>query len=414
MKNFFYISLLSALFLFSGSAICQVVISGKIIDATSKKPVEGAHISIAEKTEGTSSDKDGNFILDAKQIPVLLNISHVSYNEKIIQVSSLNEVTIELELMTYLINPVHVSGNEIKTVLDTNRLNIIDYEFYNESILLLTHNYTTSEYFLMLADYSGKPLGRKKLSIKPEKLFKDCMNFFHLVGKDFSYEIVIDKNQILLSNPMNTAKFNELLPRCIEELGGKYYFNQYLTKKQSLSYYYIENEKATPVKIKEVADEFAIKMWKDEARFATLGGIKYDEFDARFAELCVYKPVYAPLVKLNDTLYIFDYVNNYIEHYSPEHKIIRKIPIEYHKNKDWEKDLFIDEKENKLYVHFIKNGISMLREINVNSGLLGNPIKVPQMPFIENIKVHGGFIFFISKSNNENAVRKIYSKRIGE
>lgn len=401
-------------FFHANFSFAQIIISGKIIDAETKQAISNASISVTETTNGTTTKEDGNFILEVKKLPVTIQITHLTYIENVIPVSANNHtnLTIELQPKTYQISPVAVSPQKTKSLIDTSTIHIIDYEFHQDKILLLIHDYAAGHYSLMLITENRKPLFEKKLSEKPLRLFHDCMNFLHLVSKDYSYEIVIEEKNILLANATSTEKFNTILPRCIEELNSKYYINQYGSKKQALSYYYIEKENTSPVKIKEVVDEAMEKMWKNEARFANNMGFKYSEFDARFAELCVYKPIYAPLIKLNDSIYIFDYVNNRIEHYSSDHKITRAIPINYHQANGWEKDLFVDEKQNKLYVHFLKNSISTLKEVNVQTGETGPAIEISKMSFIENIKIRDGVIYFLDKSSSENSTRKIYSLKI--
>ena len=60
------------------------VITGKVIDAETKQPIEGANIYLNGTYKGTSSNKEGNFTLHTEEHQIPLIISYVGYESKII------------------------------------------------------------------------------------------------------------------------------------------------------------------------------------------------------------------------------------------------------------------------------------------------------------------------------------------
>src|SRR5687768_15265151 len=77
----------------------QVTISGKVLDADSKLPLEGASVFAQNTTRGTVTDKDGAFRLYLDKGGYELVISFTSYTSRNINVqgTETSEMTIELQ-----------------------------------------------------------------------------------------------------------------------------------------------------------------------------------------------------------------------------------------------------------------------------------------------------------------------------
>lgn len=82
--------LISALLLSAGG-FAQTVVSGTVSD-TNGEPVPGANVVIVGKTIGTSTDFDGNFVLETSEVPPFqLKVTSVGYSETTVSVSSNNQ-----------------------------------------------------------------------------------------------------------------------------------------------------------------------------------------------------------------------------------------------------------------------------------------------------------------------------------
>src|SRR5688500_15998549 len=96
MKNL----LLVLLSLMAGSvALAQSVLSGKVIDADSKLPLEGASVVAQNTTMGTVTDSTGNFKLQLSKGGFELVVTYTGYNSKQqnIQPGHADSVIIELQ-----------------------------------------------------------------------------------------------------------------------------------------------------------------------------------------------------------------------------------------------------------------------------------------------------------------------------
>ena len=70
-------------------------ITGKVVDADGR-PLSGANIQIKGTNTGVVADQDGNFLLTAPEIPVVLEISYIGYTTRTVTVTS-NTITVRLE-----------------------------------------------------------------------------------------------------------------------------------------------------------------------------------------------------------------------------------------------------------------------------------------------------------------------------
>lgn len=109
MKNL--ISIFTCL-IFSIVSIAQTTISGTVVDSKTGIPIPGVNISIANSSEGTSSDFNGVFKLLTKQSPPFsIEASSVGFNTATIKITKNNEsIIIKLEEGT-LLNEVVVSAS---------------------------------------------------------------------------------------------------------------------------------------------------------------------------------------------------------------------------------------------------------------------------------------------------------------
>ena len=114
MKKPFTVVLLLLLSLFS---LAQSTITGKVVDAESKEPLQGASIFAQNTTRGTVSDKDGAFQLYLDKGGYELIISFTGYQSKTITVenSGDRQFTIELQKADNSMREIIIkSSNEVE------------------------------------------------------------------------------------------------------------------------------------------------------------------------------------------------------------------------------------------------------------------------------------------------------------
>jgi TonB-dependent starch-binding outer membrane protein SusC len=86
-------------------------IEGRIVDSKTKEPLIGATVVLPDKKTGTTSDINGNFILNAPALPITLTINYIGYKPYELKVFDYTEpVIIALNEDRNLLNDVVVIG----------------------------------------------------------------------------------------------------------------------------------------------------------------------------------------------------------------------------------------------------------------------------------------------------------------
>ena len=290
-------------------------------------------------------------------------------------------------------------------------LYIKDYEFSDDKIIALAYNCKTyPKAFIYIMKQNGDTLCSARLK-NSGKLFKDCFKKNHFITNSTVWQLLADSSLVSMVHPEDIEKFNDEMLPLITELNDNYFFKQYYYHDQLLQYYYYDKKAAKSKELKVIMDKSKLFMLRDRERI--IDGSTDPAVQERFEDIAFYKPVFAPLIKLHDTLCIFDFTNSKIEFYSDSVSMIQEIPISFHNNKYWKREIFVDDVKGKDYTLFRKDGISTIQEINMKTGELANSVVIPELPFIDKIKIINNNIYFLYTEHNEQSdYQKLYKMKI--
>ena len=420
------INTLIFIFIFSLSGIYSqsggIRIYGKITDSNTGSIIKNVNIRIKGTNIGSISHKNGLYSINVSDVPATIIFSHVGYEKYYLKINHQlsQKHNIQLKPLVVELEEFSVSSEIVKNILKNKPLHISDYEFYENNILVLAYkDRKLSKAKIILVDHYGDTIAGLSVR-KPEKFYKDCFDNVHLICKDTVWQIYFDSKKLQLLYPVNPKKFELTMKNCVEESGDNVYFMDYAYHNQVLKYYFY-NRKTDEAKIlRVIGDERAIEMVDDfEGYIQSLISLGVNSIGAsiRFDEMCMIDPIFVPLRKVRDTICIFNYVNSVMEFFDCEGELIYEIPVDFHNDKYWVEDIFIDEVSNKVYTYFKRNGISYLHEINLKNGGLGKEIKIPDFPFVSKIQINNDKVYFLysEKSNiyqKYNGYRKIYKMQI--
>ncbi|WP_243349964.1 carboxypeptidase-like regulatory domain-containing protein [Parabacteroides sp. FAFU027] len=146
-------TLLLFLFFINQITHCQNILTGTILDETTKIPIDYASVYISGTTIGAYTDAKGHFSLKDVTFPCQLVVSHVAYNvnTNIINENSPKEITIYIREKTRLLNEVQVAD---KSMRDKNirefKLAFLGDDYWgshailrNDSVLIFSHRTDT-------------------------------------------------------------------------------------------------------------------------------------------------------------------------------------------------------------------------------------------------------------------------------
>lgn len=122
------------------SAQSTFEIKGRIIDDASQKPISYATIYVDKTTKGTTSNRDGRFVLSNISGSAVIVISHVSYYPKTIELNNqnLSEITISLQERSMEISPVMVEDKNLRNRnLELFKSMFIGRDYWGRNVKLL-------------------------------------------------------------------------------------------------------------------------------------------------------------------------------------------------------------------------------------------------------------------------------------
>lgn len=420
----------------------QVLITGRILDKTSGNPIGDVNIKLKNLPEGTTSSKEGTFSLKVKSLPAILVISHVGYNSKMVEIADqfANEIIIQLEKQTQELDEFIVTGTKLETLYKDDVYSVLDYEFLANDILMLVYKNSFFKELVLLNTLNDTITRLNSTDIKPISLYKDCFGTIHVLTRDVVYQLFYNGHQIELLYPTPLKEFEKFVYPCISKLNNQLYFRRYLFGNLMIEYFYAQEGDHQFYLLRRISDSLKTDLIKSnpyipillgssfyedledrflnagnytssEAQKALLDEIRKAEVEERYLKSIIFTPVYTPLLEVNDTIAIFNYPEGQIEFYSPNNQLTRTVKINYNKDPDWVKEMIVDEVTNTVYCLFLNSGVYTIRKVNTQDGNLGQISKI-YYPFAKEIKVSGGFVYYLYVGLGEGENTKLFRQKL--
>jgi hypothetical protein len=403
-------------------------LSGRVLDAGTKMSLKNVSISINGTLSGTLSDSTGAFDLQASGTGIILNFSMLGYEKKTVNVKAGTKepLTIELVPKASQLAEISISATAIETVSKSKRYHVLDYDFYKDNILMITY-VDLNKAKLVLITTDSDTLGYKKIPYEPNRLFKDCMGNLHVVCKDSIYQAFYNGSTLTLLPAKSIRDFENILLPCVAQDSSNFYlearsgahmitdFKSSKSNNYIVTYTGVNKKSRQRFDLATIADEKTINQQAEEdarqdqkiamaMEFRPNTPVTPKWIDNTFLETIVFTEVYTPLYHIKNAIYIFDYVNHTIKCYDKLNQLTKTVPIDFHKTLHFSKSMQVDPITSKAFAIFESNGISELKEIDPNTGLVNASCKIPFV-FTSNIKVYDNYIYFIRKEKGYDGIR---------
>jgi hypothetical protein len=199
----------------------DLLFHGTIRDIESKAPIPFASISITNTTRGSAADESGNFklLVKAEDLKYELKVSSIGYLTKSYKISSLDPVTLNLELQSDVkllseitiaenaINPIEVVKGAIDSLFVNYRIEPFNMNFYST---LTASNAVTGEQFKVESIVFGYCKGYGTNSEKNFEILKrrtEGNNFLKALDYPFWPTLEIHRADVI-SDPFKTGILN--------------------------------------------------------------------------------------------------------------------------------------------------------------------------------------------------------------
>ncbi len=400
------------------------ILKGRITDQETGQALAKVNIYINETVKGTTSNDSGYYEIKIDHLPALLVISSVGYTRRFFNLDKKPPGSLDIPLTRSIheIPEVEITAKRKPiSITEAIDLYVVDYEFYDDHVILLGHPGKRSrDVLLTLIDRMGKTILTKEVRAGVN-LYRDPFNNLHLLANDSAYQLFFDEKDIQLLYPMAKSQFLKVFPEFLKVYKDKVLMRQFAFDDQALMYYFYQPAdsvvkriwaQATPEVFREVDG------WMSRIRISPTGKstTTFDLFntDERFIKMAFYAPIFCPLEIINDTIYIFNFNNGLIETIGPEgYPVKTPTLMNFYTYPGWEKKLYNDGPKKKVYTQFMKKGITTLREVDIHKGmLLEREIRIPDLPYIKKLLIHDGYLFFLYQEKSYPKYQRLYRMQL--
>lgn len=428
-------------------------LEGAVTDSASGKPLPLVHLILRSSGTGTVTDLDGHYRLKVAVLPDTMIVSCIGFETRKIELSPdiQHELDIALSPRMVTLRPVIIIAGKAVPVFKDDRYSVLDYQFYDDHLLLLIYrnNLARSELLLLSPDGEDTLARMASLPHSPVALYKDCLDCLHLITGDAVWQVFYEGDSLALRYKSTPQKFNETFADCITNADERLFFKKDLGNGLAIEYYGVDKVTRARKTLAIVADDFKMNMLRrnPEDRMmlamsahdpALMGDLPaaldnrddlsdlrrmFDE--GRFVRLAVYTPVTAPLKRMDNTLIIFDFPGSKLCFFAPSGEEYGEVSITFHhivrehgplerlfQSKDWrDYEVYVDEQAYKAYFLKTKGASYELNEINLYTGAAGPSYRL-DYPFPEKITVRDGYAYFLFKSNGDWGRKRLYRQKL--
>ncbi len=381
------------------------MLTGQIIDRDTREGIRGATVTISSKI-GTVTDSIGHFSISVLKYPIEITISHLSYGVQSFDINFHPEekLVFQLSIVSTQIPEILVSGKKLQILTKGADFSVSKFEFDNKYMWLIGMvNNRPKKIRLFLANLIGDTLHSIPIKL-PASFKKDIFGNVHLETKDSVYQLFGQNNSIQLLHGEKKDVFFQAMGDFQATLGsGLVYFssNSYLRESRV---YYIDSTLSKPEPILVIEDLLDDHNWlpdglKQLGRYFGPRTVQQivDQHRDFFRAMCS-----ESIFKLKDSLYVIDLNNDKIHAIGPDCQVIRSVPISFnHQPNPTMTNLFLiyhdlitDPLNHKVYVSYHNNNNWRFVPLNPQTGETGAEIPIPKYNAMNNIRIHGGAIYF--------------------
>ena len=409
----------------------ETVVAGKVLNEN-QQPVGGAAVQLGQFFSTT--DGSGKFSMKTPYLPLLLNVKHPfykSYEQVVTRTNRLNDTVfleIVLEEKSTDLDEVVISSDRVRWVYPIKNTHIIDFEVSPKGLLLLCKE--KKKYWLRKTDQNDSTLFELTIREHPVSFFTDCMHNTHVVYRDSSYQIVQSGDSLSLMKGLLWQRVRAALYPCALEYEGLFYFRDYGKHNQIANFTTYDSLTHARAPLYVAQDRKAMRSLDEY--YAEAGGLKNGEeiihatdsaslkrARAAYQRIVFYESVlsrtpYIPLVKLEDSVYLFDHLNDSLVVFSKQGKRMRSVGILHHLHPRWANEIITDQSQDRLFAKLSYNGMVRLIELDPHTGTTGKETRLEKHIYPTKIQVEGNFVYYLFHHYIDDSINYIYKQPITE
>lgn len=420
-------------------------ISGRVIDDSTKAPLEGVNVIVKGTEYGANTDEDGLFNIagEAAGNRVILVARLLGFLEKEVEVNpnSGKEIVIALSPMWIDIRGPEINAVRIDTVWGSDELNVADFAFVDDGLLILTYqkedrwkrDTESKQTFFSGCELRWSPAGGRDettagIPFNCTGLYTDYFNkvFLESGGQHFAIDLQMGVPRLEL---VNMDEFAESIKPVIDTVGTRVILSSYNPDYPAFEYYAFNTADSSLQKLRYIVDEEMMAMFRSEFKYLhprdKLAAFRHElktgidkeivaAYMSGFRNSNYYEPLNAPLLVKNDTLLIFDHHHDKLLKLDSRGEAIDSLLIQYHrkpKPEKWSGKVIKDLANDEVYTYYNRNGFTVLKRVNTETGIPDSSFELHHR-YVEKIKLRDGWVYYIYRPFESPQKRILYRQRI--
>ena len=463
----FFILLSSSLFAQTEDRV--FVVEALVCDSTGMA-IRDVAVYDANNDLRSVTDRDGIARI-VTHIGETLYLSHLSYKTKSIQIEDKSmmdsgdgrkAMIVVMQRKTNTLAEVTVTENAPHLAYANKKVWVIDYKVQHDGIYMVAGNGT--DFCLLHLGFEQDTISRKPVSPKFQELYSDAFGNLQLISSDSVYQVYCDGKELHLLYGNSIETFRQKLEPIKLLTDSIMVLQKYVNRQQQLAYLMVNRnnkqvsvmadlrgealEMAQNARMDALRDQRIDRMMAEaeessqsEGRPERAGALAMQRMEMNFStdenevearrqmmsnafNRIMFKPIYCPALYIGDTIYVFDFENDYLLKYDDRGRRVDSCGIAFHRtgyfknlliNNPWDKKLIVDEATNQCYGQFTTDGIVTLKEIDLSNSMVKREIRLTDHYFPQNIQVYNGEVYYMfldSRQTNGRDKRSLYKMRL--
>ena len=426
MKYILFILFFNSTFLFSQK------IKGIVMDYNKNK-IQNVLVQNLNTKKNIFSDNEGYFEINANVNDTIV-IKSLGFSTLTFYVSSDlldgNVHFFYLKEISKVLNTVEVNSDRLKDVFNYKNENVIDFEFWNGFLLVLSHK--NNAYYLSLIRNGMIKKKYTLTTIKPKKIKIDCYQNIHISTKNISYQIQLDTSIHYIDSVVNEKYdlFLEPIIYCNDNLFSEKYikhnqkylllkFNQ-LNKTNDVIYYSYDTKQELIAKQKyneiiayyysvtnETENIILNKFWDGDV-------LKLAVTDTLIEKIGWYKNIISQNINvqsfsLKNSIVIFDFFKDSIFSFNSNGEKIYSTDFLYQKTVN-KPQVLLDNKLNQFYIYYPSFKSFKIDKINILTGKNTTILNISDIINPKKCLIHNNWIYILD--NIETSFYKLYKIKL--
>lgn len=338
---------------------------------------------------------------------------------------------------------IYASGKK-EIAYKNSRYYITDFHIDNSGTYVLLKRF--GEYFLYSLDYMMEPEIEMPINFHPKGLFADCMGRLHIMTKDSLLMVKKIDNELKITERESIDKYTYYYKDCKASTSEALVFQSDRNYSQVTEYYQIGKFSKMTSELYRIADSTNLKSIKDTQdefdqendRLARkygqdqFKGARYYEDQERlntsnqstsqeirsyldrkqfFLNVAI-RPKYNPVFVKNDTIFIFDHLNDERVQIDKRASILDKDTIQYHYDNKWKGELHLDEERDRFYSVREIHGAQIFCLLSDDGKKIVKESKITRHPYPEKVIVYNGYAYYVYRQHYDDNLNKLFRQKL--